>query len=141
MHQLAMRHAAYGIHTTTRLPYERAVAAVTTALQEEGFGVLTEIDMKATLKKKLDADVSRYVILGACNPPLAQKALTAEPDIGLLLPCNVVVAERADGACEVSALRPSLLFERLVESEDIADVAQDAEERLVRALDKVASMA
>lgn len=136
-----MRHAAYGIHTTTRLPYERAVEAVTAALKDEGFGVLTEIDMKATLKKKLDADVSRYIILGACNPPLAQKALTAEPDIGLLLPCNVVVAERADGACEVSALRPSLLFERLVESEDIADVAQDAEERLVRALDKVASMA
>lgn len=136
-----MRHAAYGIHTTTRLPYERAVEAARAALKDEGFGILTEIDMKATLKQKLDADVSRYVILGACNPPLAQKALTAEPDIGLLLPCNVVVAERADGACEVSALRPSVLFERLVESEDIASVAQDAEERLVRALDKVASMA
>lgn len=137
MHALAMKHADYGLHTRTTLRFDDAVAAITAALKDEGFGVLTEIDVKATMKKKLDVDFPRYLILGACNPTLAQKALTAEPDIGLLLPCNVVVLERPDGAVEVSALRPTKVFESLVQTDGVDAVARDAEERLVRALDKL----
>jgi uncharacterized protein (DUF302 family) len=92
---IPMKATAYNIHRETRLTYERAVEVATEELKKEGFGVLTEIDVKATLKKKLDVDFPRYVILGACNPQLANKALRTEPDIGLLLPCNVVVSERA----------------------------------------------
>ena len=95
-----------GITTIVTLPYEQAVEQTVAALKEQGFGVLTEIDVRATLKKKLDVDFQRYVILGACNPPLAHKALSADLTVGLMLPCNVVVYENADGTSTVSALNP-----------------------------------
>jgi len=93
-----MQHTPYAMTEELPYPYEEAVARVRVALADEGFGVLTEIDVKQTLKKKLDVDFQRYVILGACSPQLAHQALQAEPDIGALLPCNVVVHERAEGS-------------------------------------------
>lgn len=96
----------YGFKRRLGIPYEDAVPKVTAALKLEGFGVLTEIDVKSTLKAKLNVDFRKYVILGACNPPLAHKALTAELDIGLLLPCNVIVYEDGKGGSVVSAIDP-----------------------------------
>ena len=95
-----------GITTIVNLPYDQAVEQTVAALKEQGFGVLTEIDVRATLKKKLDVDFQRYIILGACNPLLAHKALSADLTVGLMLPCNVVVYENADGTSTVSALNP-----------------------------------
>jgi uncharacterized protein (DUF302 family) len=97
---------AYGFRTTLNVPYEKAIEKTTAALKEEGFGVLTEIDVKATLKKKLDADFRRYIILGACNPNLAYQALQNELEIGLLLPCNVIVYETNEGQSTVSIVDP-----------------------------------
>ena len=87
----------YGLSVTTHLDYEATVEAVRAALAEQGFGVLTEIDVKATLKTKLDVDIEPHIILGACNPPFAHQALQADPDVGLLLPCNVTVRAEAEG--------------------------------------------
>jgi uncharacterized protein (DUF302 family) len=97
---------SYYITTKTTKTYEEAIEKVTAELKKEGFGILTEIDVKATLKKKLDADFRKYKILGACNPPFAYKALLAEDKIGLMLPCNVIVQETTDGLVEVSAIDP-----------------------------------
>lgn len=131
---LPMARADYGIHRRSGRPFEEVDRRVREELQKEGFGILTEIDVRATLKKKLDADFPRYVILGACNPKLAQQALTAQPDIGLLLPCNVVLNETSAGV-EVSALKPTTLFGALVEAEGVAKLAREAEERIARALE------
>ena len=113
--------------------YDDAVQRIIEALKKEGFGVLTEIDVKATLRKKLDVDHPRYVILGACNPPFAHKALTGEPLIGLLLPCNVVVTE-VEGGSTVAVLRPRALFD-LVNREDMVDLADQVEAKLKAALE------
>jgi uncharacterized protein (DUF302 family) len=115
------------------LDYEEAVTRTTELLAKEGFGVLTTIDVKATLKKKLDADFRRYVILGACNPQFAHKALSAEPLIGLLLPCNVVVMERDEGGSVVAVFRPTAAFQ-LVENDAVQPIAGEVEERLRRVL-------
>lgn len=115
--------------------FDDAVERVTAALGEEGFGVLTEIDVKATLKKKLDADFRQYKILGACNPQLAYQGLQEEPELGALLPCNVTVQESADdGGIEVGILKPHAMF-RMVDNPKVAPVAEDADKRLQRVLE------
>jgi len=119
------------------LEYDQAVEALVPLLREEGFGVLTEIDVKATLKAKLDLDFRRYVILGACNPDLAHQALSGEPLIGVLLPCNVIVMERDGGGSVVAAFKPTAGFS-LVENPGVAPIAQQVEQRIVRALDRLA---
>lgn len=125
----------YGI--TRRLPNVSVAAArerVVASLQREGFGVLTEIDLQATLKKKLDVDTEPYVILGACNPQLAHRALASEPAIGLLLPCNVVVAQDGVDAV-VSAASPTAMFSVVGRAAELAAIADDAEARLRRAVE------
>ncbi len=119
-----------GIQVHLDAPYEAAVEQVTAALKEQGFGVLTEIDVKATMKKKLDVEFQKYVILGACNPPLAHRALSAEPAIGLLLPCNVIVYEdEAQGGSVVSLVDPIAML-GFVDNPALAPVAQEARTRL-----------
>ncbi len=124
---------SYGISTRVAGEFDAVIASTREALAAEGFGVLTEIDVTATMKKKLDEDLPRYTILGGCNPSLALQAIQAEPGIGLLLPCNVVVAEGADGKVAVSAVDPSALFE-VVGRPDIADVAHEVKARLERVI-------
>ena len=124
----------YGISTTVGLDYARAVERTREELAKEGFGVLSEIDVAATLKKKLDVDFRPYIILGACNPPLAHRALTAERDLGLLLPCNVIVyAGDKPGESVVAAMDPVRAL-ALTGNEDIRPIAEDVRERLVRVL-------
>lgn len=121
----------YGFNVKFNGSFEDAITRVTEELQKEGFGVLTEIDVKATLKKKLDIDKLPYKILGACNPVLANQALTAEPDIGLLLPCNVVVREEEDGSVTVAFMDPAAVM-TLVEKEGVEDLAKEVKGRLER---------
>jgi uncharacterized protein (DUF302 family) len=116
--------------------YEQALDRVSAALKSEGFGVIMEIDVKETLKKKIDVDFHRYKILGACNPPLAYRALTQEPLVGLLLPCNVVVYDDDRGGSVVSFINPRELF-KLVERPDMQALAEEVDARLRRALDRV----
>ena len=124
---------AYSIRTTVKGSYEETIPRVTDALKQEGFGILTQIDVKDTLKKKLDVDFPKYIILGACNPPLAHKALSAETEIGLLLPCNVIVYEGKDGRTVVAAQDPDAAL-GIVGNPAIAPIAKDARERLVRVI-------
>ncbi|MCK6428411.1 MAG: DUF302 domain-containing protein [Burkholderiaceae bacterium] len=124
---------AYGFGKTVAMSYEQALEKVTAELQKEGFGVLTEIDVKATMKKKLDHDIPPYKILGACNPPFARRALEAEPTIGLLLPCNVVVRQDDGGAVHVEFMDPDAM-QKLSSSPDLAKVAAEVRERLVRVM-------
>lgn len=128
----------YGISTTVPLAYAAAVERTREELAKEGFGVLSEIDVAATLKKKLDVDFRPYVILGACNPPLAHRALTAERDLGLLLPCNVVVyAGDEEGTSVVAAMDPEAALE-LTGNEEVRAVAREVKGRLERVLTALA---
>lgn len=127
-----MQKTAYGIRRIVALDYEEALARVREALVSEGFGVLTEIDMRAKLKEKLGADVQRYMILGACNPALALRSLEAEPDIGLLLPCNVIVYEQGSGSV-IAAIDPDSMV-TVTGNPLMAPIAAAVREKLERAL-------
>jgi len=134
-----MQETAYGLRVEVPLAYEAAVARATDALKAEGFGVLTTIDVQATLKAKLDRDFRKYVILGACNPPLADRALHAELEVGLLLPCNVIVYEAAPDRSVVSAMAPVAALGIVGDNPDLRAVAAEADARLRRALTAVAA--
>jgi uncharacterized protein (DUF302 family) len=125
----------YGISKTVSHSYERAVDRVTEELKKEGFGVLTTIDVQETLKKKLGVDFTKYVILGACNPPLAHKALLAEEQIGLLLPCNVIVYER-EGGTVVAAFDPMMMV-TILENDAMRPIADEVRKKLERVISAV----
>ncbi len=125
----------YGISKTVNESYDAAVAHVTDELKKEGFGILTTIDVRDTLKNKLNVDFERYVILGACNPPFAHKALQADEEIGLLLPCNVVVHEK-EGKTKVSMFDP-MTMTQLVDNKELAEVATEVRKKLERVMERL----
>ena len=125
----------YGFSKSTDLSFSDAINKVTEELKKEGFGVLTTIDVKETLKKKIDVDFKNYTILGACNPPLAHRALEAEEEIGLLLPCNVIVYEKDDKSF-VSVFDPSLMS-KVVENENLTPIADEVKEKLQRVFNNI----
>lgn len=131
------RDTGYTFSIRVSLPFDEAEGKVRAALQEEGFGILTEIDVQAAFREKLDRDFRRYKILGACNPPLAYEALSTEIEIGALLPCNVVVYED-EGEIVVSAMDPHAVLS-LVSSGEIEGIAGEVRERIERALGKISS--
>lgn len=116
--------------------FDEAIEKVTATLKDEGFGILTEIDVKETLKKKIDVDFKKYRILGACKPPLAYKALSAEDKIGLMLPCNVVVQEHEDGTVEISGVDP-IASMQAVENSKLQEIAAEVQNLMKRAIDRV----
>ena len=132
-----MQETRYGLKVSVHLPYDEAVAKATAALKTQGFGVLTTIDVQQTLKTKLDRDFRKYVILGACNPPLADRALHAELEVGLLLPCNVVVYETGPAESIVAAMAPLAALGVVGDNPVLAEVAREADVRLRAALAEV----
>ncbi|MDU0458907.1 MAG: DUF302 domain-containing protein [Geobacteraceae bacterium] len=127
---------SYYFSKKLHVTFEKAMSRVTEELRLEGFGILTEIDVTETLKRKLDVDFPNYTILGACNPPFAYRALQAEPKIGLMLPCNVVIRELADGEIEVSAVDP-LASMQAIQNEELQIIAKEIQEKLKKAIDKL----
>ncbi|HMU42822.1 MAG TPA: DUF302 domain-containing protein [Ignavibacteriaceae bacterium] len=125
----------YGFSKITNYNFEQAVGKVTEELQREGFGVLTSIDVKETLKKKINVDFKNYTILGACNPPLAHNALQVEEELGLLLPCNVIVYEK-DGKSIVSIFDP-MVMAQIIENPSMRGVAEEVKEKLLRVLEAI----
>jgi uncharacterized protein (DUF302 family) len=123
----------YFSKSLVNITFDEAIQKVTESLKEEGFGILTEIDIKATLKKKLDVDFYNYKILGACNPPFAYKALLAEDKIGTMLPCNVIVQEKEAGKVEVSAVDPAASM-RAIENDELVDIANEIRARLQKVI-------
>jgi uncharacterized protein (DUF302 family) len=134
-----IRETTYGLGVDVAQDYEATVARTIEALKTEGFGVLTTIDVKQTLKQKLDRDFRKYVILGACNPPLADRALHAELEVGLLLPCNVVVYEREPGQSTVAAMAPLAAMGVVGNNPPLVEVAREADARLRRVLTALSS--
>jgi uncharacterized protein (DUF302 family) len=129
----------YGLKVSLNLTYEDAIEKATAALKEEGFGVLTKINVKDTLKKKLDADFRRYVILGACNPNLAHQALQSDLDVGLLLPCNVIVYESDDDKSVVSIIDPMQMLS-VADKKELQNLATEANSRLTRVVENLAAL-
>ncbi len=127
--------SAYGISTKLDVSYEQAIESTTEALKQEGFGVLTEIDVKKTLKQKIDVDFRKYVILGACNPSFAHQALQAELELGLLLPCNVIVYEEGDHTV-VSAINPIVAM-GIVENEQLREIAGQVYQKLCKVIESL----
>jgi uncharacterized protein (DUF302 family) len=127
---------SYYFSKTVDMPFERAIARVTEELQKEGFGVLTEIDVKATMKKKLDVDFRDYVILGACNPPFAHRALEAEDKIGTMLPCSVIVQDCGEGRVEVAAVNPVSSMQA-IQNPALEDIAVEVQARIKKVVDSV----
>ena len=126
----------YFSKTIGNIPFDKAVEKTKLALQEEGFGVLTEIDMKATLKKKLDVDFYNYIVLGACNAPFAHKALQAEDKIGTMLPCNVIVMEKEPGIVEIAAVNPMASMQAVINL-DLMNIADEVGEKLKKVVEKI----
>lgn len=140
---VSQTHPSYGFGTIVSLPFEEAMARVTEALKEEGFGVLTTIDVQATMKNKLNVDMEQYVILGACNPVLAHRALTLEPDVGLLLPCNVVIREGPEAGEQPQTridIADPLAMLGIVRHPQMQKVATEAKARLQRVMAKLPSV-
>lgn len=125
----------YGFSKTVNLPFEVAVEKVTEELKKEGFGILTEIDVKETMKKKLNVDFNNYKILGACNPPIAHKALQIEEKLGLLLPCNVIVYEKGND-CIVSVFNP-MIMTQIIQNKELVKIAEEVKQKLIIALERV----
>jgi uncharacterized protein (DUF302 family) len=126
----------YAFHTVLDASYEDAIVRVKNALKDEGFGVLTEIDVKETLKKKLDKEFRNYVILGACNPPFAYRSLNADLDVGLLLPCNVIVYETNDGKAYIAAINPISALQ-VIQNQELRNIAGEVAAKLKRTVEKV----
>lgn len=124
---------SYYFSTTMEVPFDEAIEKVTDELKKQGFGVLTDIDVKATMKKKLDIDYQKYRILGACNPPFAYQALQAEDKIGTMLPCNVIVQETEDGKVEVSAVDP-LASMQAIQNTELRDIANQVQAKLKKVI-------
>lgn len=129
----------YGYSKTVELSYEETLNRIQDTLKEQGFGVLTEIDVKETLRKKLHKEMNNYKILGACNPPFAHQALEAERELGLLLPCNVIVYSKDDGSTVVSAVNANAMLSVVGDNSEMQSIASEVTERLQKAVDAVAA--